>query len=173
MKGDRVKVHLGYACVSKTLENVTSSSSYTYTRFKEEQDFDKLNRIIESNLEDLEKIIDYNIANHIHFFRISTKLIPLATHPAVKFDYLKKYQSYYKRIGDKIQNSQMRVDFHPDQFCILNSTRKEVVNASIDSLKYHYNLLDTLKIEEKVIILHVGSSTFGKQKSLTDRKSVV
>ena len=60
----------------------------------------------------------------------------------------------------------MRVDFHPDQFCILNSTRKEVVDNSVKILEYHYNLLDYLNIKNKILVVHVGSSVFGKENSL-------
>ena len=61
----------------------------------------------------------------------------------------------------------MRISFHPDQYTILNSTRKEVLTSTIKSLEYHYNLLDMLSIQEKLILLHIGSSTFGKENSMT------
>lgn len=161
-----MRVRLGYACISKTLEHVTSSTNYTYTKFKEEEDYEKLDKIIKSNLEDLEKIIDYNIANNIHFYRMSPKLIPLATHKEVDFEYVKKYKEEFERIGKKISSSKMRVDIHPDQFCVLNSVNKEVIENSVRILEYCVNLLDALKIEDKVIVLHIGGNTFGKDKSI-------
>lgn len=162
-----MKIRLGYACISKTLDYITTSSSYTYTHFQQEKDYDKLKRIIRSNLEDLEKIIDYNIANNIHFFRLSSKLIPLATHDEVELDYITPYQEEYKRVGEKIRESHMRVDFHPDQFCILNSVKEGVIRNSKKILKYHYQLLEAFQIEPKRMVLHVGGNTFGKEKSLT------
>lgn len=160
-------VRLGYACITETLTGVTTSSSYTYTNYTKEKNMKKLDRIIQSNLIDLEKIVDYNIANSIHFYRLSSKIIPLATKEDVVFDYLTKYNSYYNRIAKKISNSNMRVDFHPDQFCVLNSTNQEVFKNSIEILKYHNQLLNKLKVKNKVLVLHVGSSTFGKKNSLT------
>ena len=56
---------------------------------------------------------------------------------------------------------------HPSNYCVLNSTKKEVVESSIDIIKYHYNLLEKLGITNKLIILHVGSSVLGKKNSLT------
>lgn len=162
-----MRVRLGYACISETLTGVTTSSSYTYTNYLKEHDNHKLNRIIQSNLLDLEKIIDYNIANDIHFYRLSSKIIPLATKKEVVFDYLTKFDYYYQLISKKIKSSNMRVDFHPDQFCVLNSTNQEVVSNSIEILKYHYNLLNKLHIKDKVFVLHIGSNTFGKKNSLT------
>ena len=60
----------------------------------------------------------------------------------------------------------MRVDFHPDQFTVLNSTKKEVIENTIISLNYHCSILKALKIENPTIILHVGSSVLGKDNSI-------
>ena len=165
--GDFMIIRLGYACVSETLSGVTSSSCYTYTSYINDNNSDiKLNNIIISNLEDLEKLIDYNIKNNIHFFRLSSKIIPLATMDGIDFDYIDKYKYFYKRIGKKIKESNMRVDFHPDQFTVLNSTNSKVVSNTFNILKYHYDLLDALDINPKILVLHIGSSVFGKEKSI-------
>ena len=83
-------IRLGYACVSETLDHVTSSSTYTYTNFLKEQNYYKLDQMIKSNLEDLKKILLYNKKNNIHFYRLSSKIIPLATKKEVEFDNIKK-----------------------------------------------------------------------------------
>lgn len=159
-------IRLGYACVSETLDHVTSSSTYTYTNFLKEQDYKKLDQIIKSNLEDLKKILLYNKKNNIHFYRLSSKIIPLATKKEVEFDYIKKYQKEYREISKIMKDTNMRVDFHPDQFCVLNSVKKEVVESTAESLEYHYQLLDAFGIKNKILVLHIGSNTFGKEKSL-------
>lgn len=160
-----MKIRLGYACVSETL-NITSSTPYSYTSFKKENDYDKLDKIIKSNLHDLYEILKYNNKNNIHFFRFSSALIPLATVKDISFDYISKYKEYYETISKYIKETNMRIDFHPDQFCVLNSTRKEVVENSIEILKYHYKILNVLNIQNKILVLHIGSSTFGKEKSI-------
>ena len=160
-----MKVRLGYVAICNAL-NVTSSSPYNYSDYLKYNDFHKLEEIIISNLMALNEIIDYNIKNNIHFYRISSKLIPLATKDDVNFDYIYKYKKYYNKIGKKIRDSKMRVDFHPDQYCILNSVKEDIVYNSIKILEYHYKLLDALGVNDKVLILHVGSSTFGKDNSI-------
>ena len=161
-----MKVRLGYACITNCINN-SSSSTYTYSEYLKDGDIDKLDRVIISNLKSLNNIIDYNIKNNIHFYRISSKIIPLATKDDVKFDYTNKYKSYYDTIGKKISDSKMRVDFHPDQFCVLNSVKSDVVSNSVKILEYHYNLLNMLNVNDKILILHVGSSTFGKENSIS------
>ena len=145
--GDTVKIRLGYACISNAI-NDTCSTPYTYSEFLKNNDYGKLSDVV------------------IHFFRMSSKIIPLATKDDVMFDYTEKYNNIYKRIGKLVSNSKIRVDFHPDQYCVLNSTKKEVVDNSIKILEYHYKLLDALNIKEKVLVIHVGSSVFGKENSI-------
>ncbi len=160
-----MKVRLGYACISETL-NVTTSTPYTYTQFCKEKNDQKLDSIIQSNFSALKEILRYNQKNNIHFFRMSSNMIPLATKSDVFFDYLDNYKNWYQEIGSIIRENKMRVDFHPNEYCVLNSVKKEVQENSIAILNYHYNLLDALKIERKRLVLHLGSSTFGKEKSI-------
>jgi len=160
-----LKIRLGYACISNCI-NDTCSSPYTYSEFLKSNDFNKINNVITSNLNCLLKIIQYNKKNNIHFFRMSSKLIPLATKDDVDFDYVDRYRYIYNRIGNLISSYNMRVDFHPDQYCVLNSTKKEVVDNSIKILEYHYNLLDALNIKDKILVIHVGSNVFGKENSI-------
>lgn len=162
-----MKVRLGYVAISKSLEGITSSSSMNYTNYLKKDDKDqKLYDVILSNLIDLDKIISYNIKNHIHFFRITSALVPLATHQEVNFDYITPFLSYYEAIGAKIKEAKMRTDFHPGEYTILNSTRKEVIENTVEILKYHFSLLKAFQIETPLLVLHVGSNAFGKVASL-------
>ena len=89
-----MKIRLGYACITNCLDS-TSSSPYTYGEYLKYGDMEKLDRVIVSNLKSLEEIIYYNIKNNIHFYRMSSKIIPLATKDDVIFDYIDKYMMYY------------------------------------------------------------------------------
>ena len=160
-------VRLGYVSISKTIESYVNFKNITYTNYEKINDFNKLDNVIKHNLNSLKEILIYNVKNNINFYRISSNLIPLATKKEVEFDYLDNYDCYYKQIKEIIQKTNMRVDMHPSNYCVINSTRKEVVDASIDIIKYHYNLLKKLGVTNKLIILHIGSSVLGKKNSLT------
>lgn len=163
-----MNIRLGYACISKTLD-ITTSHTITYTNYKilsEKEKIKKLKEIIEKNLKNLEEILKYNIKNNIHFYRMSSKIIPLATHPNIKFDSLKEYKKTLKHIGKIINDNNLRVDIHLDEYCVLNSTNPDVVNSTINIIKFYKNMLKTMHINS-YMILHVGSSTFGIEKSIT------
>lgn len=156
-------IRLGYVAIATCLD-ITPSKTITLTEFNKFKDFEKLDKIIKENLESLDKIIDYNIKNEIHFYRLTSKLIPLST--LFEFDYINKYKKYYDKIAEKIKKYNIRVDVHPDQFCVLNSTKKEVIENTFKILEYHYKILKALNIKDKIIILHVGSSVLGKENSI-------
>lgn len=162
-----MKIRLGYACISNTL-NITSSSTMTYSYYnKNDKEFinKKLDKIIISNFEALKEILNYNIKNEIYFFRMTSNLIPLATHPNVDFEIFKRYDKYFKEIGKIIKENNLRVDMHPDQFCVLNSINNNTVNTSINILKNCQNMFDAMNIDSK-LVLHVGGKTNGKKESM-------
>ena len=159
-----MKIRLGYVAISKALD-ITSSSTITYTNYKNNNDINKLYEIINKNLDALAEILKYNIKNNLHFYRLTSKLIPLATHDDVNYDYIKPFKNKFDYLSNLIKN--LRIDVHPDQFTVLNSPRENVLKNTFKILEYHYNILDALKIQDKVIILHVGGCQFGKEKSIT------
>ena len=162
------KIRLGYVAISKTLE-LTTSRTLTYTNYLKndlDTNFENMDKKIKANLNDLEQLIIYNIKNNFHFYRLSSKLIPLSTKKEVDFEYIKKYKKYYNQIGMLINKNNIRIDTHPDQYCVLNSIDKKIVDNSIAILKYHEKILKALKIECPKIILHIGSNVLGKEKSI-------
>lgn len=161
-----MRIRLGYVSISKSIYDYVRLGSVTYTNYVN-RDNDYLDSAIRNNLDNLYEILLYNIKNDVHFYRISSNLIPLATKGDVVFDYLDKYDSYYERIANIIKKSDIRVDMHPSNFCVLNSTRSEVVKSSFDIIKYHYDIMEKMGIVDKVIILHIGSSVLGKKNSIS------
>lgn len=163
-----MKVRLGYVALSKALDDVTTSSTITYTNYiNKNYNTSKLLEITKNNLDSLYQIIKYNVKNNFHFYRLTSKLVPLATHDKVDFDYITPFLDEYKKIGKLINDNNIRVDTHPDQYAVLNSMDSKIVKNTVEILEYHYKIMDALGIKDKIIILHVGSSACGKKASIT------
>lgn len=163
-----MKVRLGYVALSKALDDVTTSSTITYTNYiNKNYNTSKLLEITKNNLDSLYEIIKYNVKNNFHFYRLTSKLVPLATHDKVDFDYITPLLDEYKKIGKLINGNNIRVDTHPDQYAVLNSMNSKIVKNTVEILEYHYKIMDALGIKDKIIILHVGSSACGKKASIT------
>ncbi|MBF8983815.1 UV DNA damage repair endonuclease UvsE [Lutibacter sp. B2] len=166
-----MRVRLGYVAIAMKLPNVTSSSQLTYTRYKkmvlEEERLNELKRVTRSNMEDLYKILLYNAKNNIHFYRITSKLVPLATHPEVtNWEYRTYFKQDLKRIGELVKKHGMRVDTHPDHFNVLNSIRKDVVEKTKKELLLHYYLFEDMKYPEGKMVIHIGSGQGGKREAI-------
>lgn len=157
-------IRLGYVSISKTLEDIVNFHNITYTEFAKNNNLEKLDIVIKENFNTLTNILKYNQKNNIHFYRLTSKFIPLATHKDLNIEYIKKYSDLYNESADLIGD--MRMDTHPDQFTVLNSTKKDVLDNTFRILEYHYQILTALKIKNPIIILHIGSSVFGKEKSI-------
>lgn len=161
-----MNIRLGYACISKTLD-ITSSHTITYTNYEKTRNKEeKLIEITNKNLNNLEEILKYNIKNNIHFYRMSSKIIPLATHPNIKINLLNIFKEKLEHIGQIIKENNLRVDIHLDEYCVLNSTNPNIVSSTINIIKFYKNMLKTMNIES-YMILHIGSSAFGIEKSIT------
>lgn len=165
-----MRVRLGYVAIALKLPKVTSSSNVTYTYYKrlssEEKRINKLKSITHSNIKDLRKILEYNVDKNIHFYRLTSALIPLATHPDINWDYRKIFNVDLKLIGDIIRDNNIRVDTHPDQFNVINSVDKKVVENTKRNLWFHVNLFEDMKYPLGKMVLHVGSAAGGKEEAL-------
>ncbi len=164
-------VRLGYVSITKTIDEISSFRALNYTNYMKDININNINKIIDKNLDILSHIIDYNIKNNIHFYRITSALIPLATKDDVIFDYITPFIDKYEEIKNKISNSNMRVDMHPNEYAVLNSNRKEVVASTFKILAYHSDIMNILNINNPILILHVGSSAMGKKRSITRFKN--
>ncbi|WP_066893550.1 UV DNA damage repair endonuclease UvsE [Clostridium nigeriense] len=167
-----MKIRLGYVAISNTLgKKVTSSSTITFANYKkiisEEKKLEKLKTVALSNLVALEEILKFNIENDIHFYRITSALIPLVTHPEVGYwghrEILKKDFQY---IGKIIKESNMRVDTHPDEFNVINSNNPKVVENTLINLNRQAEWFEDMDYKDGKMVIHVGGATGGKEGAL-------
>lgn len=153
---------IGYACITIGVAD-TQLSRCTVKNASEE----KLKSIIKANLHALEKMIDYNIKNEISLYRISSDIIPFASHPVNQIKWWDEYQEDFDRIGQKIKSIGMRVSMHPGQYTVLNSNQPMVYKNAVKELEYHDTFLRALGMDErKKIILHIGGVYGDKQSAM-------
>lgn len=166
-----MRVRLGYVAIALNLPKTTSSSNVTYTLFKklptEEKQLEKLKTTTLNNLNNLYKILNYNAEQKIHFYRITSALVPLATHPEVdNWNYRLIFKKEFERLGNFIKENNLRVDTHPNEFNVINSSKATVVYNSINNLKFHVNLFEDMNYPLGKMVLHVGSGEGGKDIAL-------
>ena len=157
-------MRIGYPCINRTLDCSSSSTfrlkSYSETRLKAS---------IQNNLNCLRRILQFNLQHKLLFFRISSDVVPFASHPINKFNWQKHFQDEFKEIGEFIIKNRMRISMHPDQFTLINSIKDEIFERSKKELLYHAQILDLMKLGTSAKIqIHVGGA-YGDKKASTDR----
>lgn len=165
-------LRLGYVAMSVELKNASPSQTMTFTQFTKIKDraaaIRKLERIAESNIENCLRLLKHNEANHIHFFRLSSRLIPLANHEELlDWNYMKPLKEPLSKLADFIKRYPARIDFHPDHFVVLNTPQTEILKNALKTLSMHKALLNGMGIEpEHRCVLHVGGGYEDKEKAL-------
>lgn len=165
-------VRLGYVAMSVELKNASPSKTMTFAQFQKISDREaairKLERIAQANLENTHRLLKHNVFNEIHFYRLTSRLIPLANHVELPdWDYMEPLKEKLHEIGEFTREHNMRIGFHPDHFVVLNSLKKEVVKNSIITLKMHYLLLEGMEIDPTHrCVIHVGGNYKETKKSL-------
>ncbi|WP_106449752.1 UV DNA damage repair endonuclease UvsE [Trichococcus alkaliphilus] len=153
---------IGYACLNIGTPNTNIRSVMQRNATPE-----KLTEVTAHNLEALSKMVDYNIANDIRLYRISSDLIPFGSSPVNTLDWPEIHKEAFERIGAKIRKSNMRVSLHPGQYTVLNSPTEDVVERAIEDLIYHDKILTALGTDTiNKIILHVGGIYGDKEAAL-------
>jgi len=110
--------------------------------------------------------LQFNLEQRLFFFRISSDLVPFASHPINKFNWQKYFQEEFEEIGKFIITNRMRISMHPDQFTLINSIKEDIFERSKNELKYHVEILDLLKLDTSAKIqIHVGGAYGDKEKS--------
>ncbi|MCL7746343.1 UV DNA damage repair endonuclease UvsE [Halalkalibacter alkaliphilus] len=166
------KVRLGYVAMSVILSNASPSQTMTVRQFEQildqEAGIRKLERIASSNLNNCFRLLKHNKAHDISFFRLSSRLVPLANHPLTEgWRYEKALAPLLKEIGEFIIKENMRVDFHPDHFVVLNNNSKEILQQSLRTLSMHYKLIKGMGFSHvHRCVLHVGGKKAGREEGL-------
>ena len=157
-------MRIGYPCINLSV----GCSSATTFRLKS-YSTDRLRDTIEANLGCLARILAFNRNNGVFFFRITSDLVPFASHPIMDFTWQDHFRGMFGDIGEFIKKSGMRVSMHPGQYTVLNSDRETVFANSVKELEYHTQVLDLLRTDSKAKVqIHVGG-VYGAKTDAMDR----
>ncbi|USK31806.1 UV DNA damage repair endonuclease UvsE [Bacillus sp. F19] len=165
-------VRLGYVAMSMELNNASPSKTMTFAQFQKIDDREaairKLERIALLNLQNTLRLLKHNVASDIHFYRLTSRLIPLANHEELlDWNYMRPLKGLLREIGDFAIKHNIRIDFHPDHFVLINSMQKHILKNSINTLKLHYLLLKAMGIDSTHrCVMHVGGNYKDTENSL-------
>lgn len=107
--------------------------------------------MVQHNLQALSNVVDLLSRQplSLRMFRIGSGVLPLYTHQDVKHVYQDTELSRFIEqrlayIGAKARLYDIKLSFHPGQYCVLASDRDDVVQNSIEEFEYHAHIIRLL-----------------------------
>lgn len=154
-------MRLGYPCINWSIE-CRGNRTFRLKSYSEV----RLIETVRANLDCLQRMLRWNVAHRLFFFRISSDLIPFASHEVNTLNWVDHFRSTFQSIGRYIRENGIRISMHPDQFTVLNSKDTDVVDRCIAELLYHAEVLDAMELtDDAKIQIHVGGVYEEKEAS--------
>ena len=134
-------IQLGLCCLNTILRKQRPfpvfASRKMIIRTIKEKGIHVLKAKIIQNLKDVLTMMDWNEANGIKVFRLSSEMFPHKSNPKVvdyDFDFAK---DLLKQIGEKSKKYNQRLTFHPGQYNVIGTPNEKAFQHTIDDLSYH------------------------------------
>jgi len=155
-------MRIGYPCVNIGI-GCTSARTFRLRSWSPE----RFRSTVRENLACLSRTLGFNIDHGLLFFRITSDLIPFASHPVNDLDWKGEFAGGFAAIGDLIRGSGMRISMHPDQFTLINSPDEGVAVRSVRELEYHAAVLDAMGLAATAKIqIHVGGVSGDRESAM-------
>lgn len=164
-------LRFGLCCVFRDQQiRFRTTTAAAMQRLSEADRLKKFGQLARSNAESLAQAIEFCATNGIGSFRVLSQILPLKTHPTLSYPIHQLPESEqiiaaFRAAGKAAAKADLRLTFHPDQFVVLNSPRKEVIESSIAELEYQAEVAEWIGAD--VIMLHGGGAYGDKTTALS------
>ncbi len=145
-------MRIGYPCINRSI-GCTGGSTFRLRSYTPE----RLLATAAANLDCLARMLEYNAEHGMLFFRVTSDLVPFASHPVCDADWQGALGERFRKVGSFARQNGMRISMHPDQFTLINSPDAGIFERSARELLYHAQVLDLMGLDETARIqVHVG-----------------
>ena len=141
---------IGFACkpTDVGLPQITSTTIRWLGSQTREVAVQRLRTLMQQNVLTLEKHVHWlgSLPNHLRMYRISSDMCTAYTHPDWMWFYFEPetvqwLETNLGRVGALARSLDVRLSFHPGQFCVLASDNPEIVERSIMEFEYHADIV--------------------------------
>jgi UV DNA damage endonuclease len=155
-------VRIGYPAQNLTLD-CSSARTFRLASYSE----DRLRQTVAGNLACLRRILEFNVEHGLLYFRLTSDLVPFASHPVCQYDWASEFAGTFAELGAYARQHGMRLALHPGQYTLINSPNDKTYHASVHELEYHAAILDLMGMDSThKVQIHVGGVYGDKAASL-------
>jgi UV DNA damage endonuclease len=155
-------MRVGYPCINRSI-GCRGNRTFRLANYSEE----RLKETVRNNLGCLMQMLRWNVEHSLLFFRITSDLIPFASHPVNRFPWQEFFSSEFQTLGRFIRDHKMRISMHPDQFVLISAPDEGVRERSMRELAYHAAVLDLLGLDAQAKLqIHIGGVYGDRERSI-------
>ena len=159
---------IGYPCVNDAMD-CSAANTFRLASYSDE----RVVAAVAANLACLRRMLEWNVAQGLLFFRMGSGIVPFGSHAINTFPWQTHFAAEFRAVGDYIKANDVRVSFHPDQFVVLNSPNPDIVQRSIQELVYQGSMLDLMGLDGTAKLqIHVGG-LYGERELAISRFATV
>lgn len=164
-------MNLGYACINMEL----SEKGVCTNRGMVKRTYTSRGRAYASelalkNLQDLEKVLEWNAEKGVKVYRMSSCLFPwMSEYNFEEMENISEIKEICSAIGNLAASTGQRLSFHPGHFDILASPSQNVVDRAILDINQHAQIMDMMGLRTdryNTINIHVGGAYGDKASAL-------
>lgn len=130
----------------------------------------RLLEIVEHNMSSMLNLVKYvgSLPENLRMVRIGSNQIPMATQPDWRYmwedpDTVKWMEAGFALVGEAARSLDVRLSFHPGQFCCVASDTPEIVERSIDEFEYHANMARWMGYGKQFMDMKINVHISGRQ----------
>ena len=131
---------------------------------------DRLWSIIKHNIEATRKLVEKvgSWNEQLRMVRLSSDICPLWTHADWRYFYRQSdvvayMERHFRTIGDTARRLNVRLSFHPGQFCCIVSENEGIVQNSLEELEYHTDMMRWMGYGNSLLDAKINIHLSGKR----------
>jgi len=172
-----IKMHnIGYACMhagkypcsTEVVYNHRLTTGRTCRAATRNKDFESVGMKALENIQDLRRMLLWNVKHDIRCLRVSALFPWLDTYNPTHLHNWKQINEELERCHNIIVEHELRVTTHPGQYVCLASANPSVVDASVKEMNAHGLMFDLLGLTQtpwNKINIHIGGTYLPKNPS--------
>ena len=125
----------------------TGSTTVKWLNENKSKATQKIYELAISNIDSAYRLVEKvsGLQPHLRMVRLGSDILPVFTEPTYRSFYndssvQKDLATRFARVGQLARDNDVRLSFHPGQFCVLASDKADVVLRSVDEFEYHVNM---------------------------------
>jgi UV DNA damage endonuclease len=130
----------------------------------------KLWSLMEQNIESCRLLVERvgELDEDLRMVRLSSDILPVYTEPTWSWfwrtpDVRTYCERAFRAVGDLARERNVRLSFHPGQFCVLASDNPDIVNRSIEEFEYHVDMARWMGYGKKFQDFKINVHIAGRQ----------